>query len=174
MSRTAQTDNRGTCSCWQLEHQRVRLFLERSQLFHHRKGGYSNCIYRYAFLHLYGTDTCSRNCLVLCDEDESEYGSFENQILISCTNTAIQKRNFPFTFQEITKKPSTVWGWKKLWWVLIYFEYFCMSGMYARRPCEFTQFRMYARWSWEFTQFIHSRRSCEFTQFIPSVSVKSY
>jgi len=67
-----------------------------------------HCIYQYAFLHLYGTDTCSRNRLVLCDEDESEYGPFEIQILISCTNTAIQKRNFPFTFQEITKKPSTV------------------------------------------------------------------
>ena len=26
-------------SCWQLEHQRVSLFLEISRLFHHRKGG---------------------------------------------------------------------------------------------------------------------------------------
>ena len=44
-----------------------------------------HCIYRYAFIHLYGTDTCSRNCLVLCDEDESEYGPFENQILTNKT-----------------------------------------------------------------------------------------
>jgi hypothetical protein len=44
-----------------------------------------HCIYRYAFIHLYGTDTCSRNRLVLCDEDESEYGPFENQILTNKT-----------------------------------------------------------------------------------------
>ena len=32
-----------------------------------------------------GTDTCSHNRLFLCDEDESEYGPFENQILTNKT-----------------------------------------------------------------------------------------
>ena len=44
-----------------------------------------HCIYRYAFIHLCGTDTCSHNRLVLCDKDESEYGPFENQILTNKT-----------------------------------------------------------------------------------------
>ena len=44
-----------------------------------------HCIYWYAFIHLYGVDTCSHNCLVLCDEDKSEYGPFENQIVTNNT-----------------------------------------------------------------------------------------
>ena len=39
-----------------------------------------HCIYQHAFLALYGRETCSRNRLSLCDEDDSEYGPFENCI----------------------------------------------------------------------------------------------
>jgi len=39
-----------------------------------------HCIYQLAFIALYGAETCSRNCLALCDEDNSEYGPFENCI----------------------------------------------------------------------------------------------
>jgi len=38
------------------------------------------CIYRYAFIALFGSETCSRNRLALFDEDNAEYGPFENCI----------------------------------------------------------------------------------------------
>ena len=34
-------------------------------------------IYQHAFPHLYSSEVCSRNRLVLTDEDEAEYRSFE-------------------------------------------------------------------------------------------------
>jgi hypothetical protein len=37
---------------------------EQSWVFH--------AIYQYAFPHLYSSEVCSRNCLVLTDEDETE------------------------------------------------------------------------------------------------------
>ena len=42
---------------------------EQSWVFH--------AIYQYAFPHLYSSEVCSRNCLVLTDKDEAEYKSFE-------------------------------------------------------------------------------------------------
>jgi hypothetical protein len=44
-----------------------------------------HCIYWYAFIHLHGVNTCSHNCLVLCDEYESEYGPIENHIVTNNT-----------------------------------------------------------------------------------------
>ena len=38
------------------------------------------CIYRYAFIALFGSNTCSRNRLALFDEDNAEYGPFQNCI----------------------------------------------------------------------------------------------
>ena len=45
---------------------------EQSWVFH--------AIYQYAFPHLYSSEVCSRNRLVLTDEDEAEYRSFESVI----------------------------------------------------------------------------------------------
>ena len=45
---------------------------EQSWVFH--------AIYQYAFPHLYSSEVCSRNRLVLTDEDEAEYKSFESLI----------------------------------------------------------------------------------------------
>lgn len=38
------------------------------------------CIYRYAFVALFGSITCSRNRLALFDEDNAEYGPFDHCI----------------------------------------------------------------------------------------------
>jgi hypothetical protein len=39
-----------------------------------------HAIYQYAFPHLYSSEVCSRNRLMLTDEDEAEYRSFESVI----------------------------------------------------------------------------------------------
>ncbi len=39
-----------------------------------------HAIFRIAFLQLYGTGICSMNCLVLTDEEDAEYWSFEELI----------------------------------------------------------------------------------------------
>jgi hypothetical protein len=44
-----------------------------------------HCIYLYAFIYLNGVNTCSCNCLVLCNKDKLEYGPFENRILTNHT-----------------------------------------------------------------------------------------
>jgi len=43
-----------------------------------------HAIYCLAFLSLYGEHICSLNRLVLTDEEDAEYGSFENLIVINC------------------------------------------------------------------------------------------
>ncbi len=43
-----------------------------------------------AFLELYGDEVCSMNCLVMTDEEDAEYGSFESLI---ATNEKFKKSN---------------------------------------------------------------------------------
>jgi hypothetical protein len=42
-----------------------------------------HAIFRLAFLELYGDEVCSMNCLVLTDEEDAEYRSFESLIAIN-------------------------------------------------------------------------------------------
>jgi len=49
-----------------------------------------HAIFRLAFLELYGDEVCSMNCLVLTDEEDAEYGSFESLI---ATNVKFKKSN---------------------------------------------------------------------------------
>ncbi len=42
-----------------------------------------HALYQHAFPHLYSSEVCSRNRLVLTDEDEAEYRSFEDLIQIT-------------------------------------------------------------------------------------------
>ncbi len=42
-----------------------------------------HAIYQLAFLELYFNEVCSRNCVVITDEDEAEYQSFESVIGMS-------------------------------------------------------------------------------------------
>ena len=172
MSRTAQTDNGGTCSCCQLEHQLVRLFLEISRLFHHRKGGFSTA--------LYGTDTCSRNRLVLCDEDESEYGPFENQILTnktfkdSCLMLCIfhaltqpfKKAVFPLLPRRSPKSPILSEVGKS------YGEFYFILSTSVFPGCMLDGHVN----SHNSRCMLDGRvnRLCEFAQFTPSISVNSY
>jgi hypothetical protein len=48
-----------------------------SQLFLHRKSEQFHAIFCLAFLELYGDEVCSMNRLVLTDEEDAEYRSFE-------------------------------------------------------------------------------------------------
>lgn len=87
------------------------------------------CIYQLAFIALYGELTCSRNRLSLCDEDDSEYGPFENciatvpqfklTILMLCVFHAVwqpfKKEVFPFLPRKSKGSPilsdtGKVWG----------------------------------------------------------------
>ena len=47
-----------------------------------------HAIFRLAFLELYGDKVCSMNCLVLTDEEDAEYRSFESLI---ATNVKFKK-----------------------------------------------------------------------------------
>ena len=49
-----------------------------------------HAIFRLAFLELYGDEVCSMNRLVLTDEEDAEYGSFESLI---ATNVKFKKSN---------------------------------------------------------------------------------
>jgi hypothetical protein len=42
-----------------------------------------HALYQHAFPHLYSSEVCSRNRLVLTDEDEAEYRSFEDLIQVT-------------------------------------------------------------------------------------------
>ena len=64
---------------------------EQSWVFH--------AIYQYAFPHLYSSEVCSRNRLVLTDEDEAEYKSFE--ALIETTSDFKQSTVMLCTFHGI-------------------------------------------------------------------------
>jgi hypothetical protein len=64
---------------------------EQSWVFH--------AIYLYAFPHLYSSKVCSRNCLVLTDEDEAEYKSFE--ALIETTSDFKQSTVMLCTFHGV-------------------------------------------------------------------------
>jgi hypothetical protein len=56
-------------------------------------------IYQYAFPHLYSSEYCSRNCLVLTDKDEAEYRSFE--ALIKTTSDFEQSTVMLCTFHGV-------------------------------------------------------------------------
>ena len=64
---------------------------EQSWVFH--------AIYQYAFPHLYSSEVCSRNRLVLTDEDEAEYKSFES--LIEMTSDFKQSTVMLCTFHGV-------------------------------------------------------------------------
>jgi hypothetical protein len=49
-----------------------------------------HAIYQYAFLHLYSSEVCSQNRLILTDKDTSQYKPFES--LISTTNVFNQSK----------------------------------------------------------------------------------
>jgi hypothetical protein len=81
------------------------------------------CMYRYAFIALFGGTTCSRNRLALFDEDNAEFGPFQN-----CINSLPEYKNskvmlcvfhavwMPFKkdlFPEITKTFSNSHGLTK-------------------------------------------------------------
>ena len=57
-------------------------------------------IYQHTFPHLYSSKVCSRNCLVLTDEDEAEYRSFEasRRIYSLCWKTVIVARSMVIFF----------------------------------------------------------------------------
>ncbi len=67
------------------------IFSEQSWVFH--------AIYQYAFPHLYSSKVCSRICLVLIDEDEAEYKSFE--ALIETTSDFKQSTVMLCTFHGV-------------------------------------------------------------------------
>ena len=56
-------------------------------------------IYQHAFPHMYSSKVCSRNCLVLTDEDEAEYASFE--ALIETTSDFKQSTVMLCTFHGV-------------------------------------------------------------------------
>jgi hypothetical protein len=58
-----------------------------------------HAIYQHAFPHLYSSEVCSRNRLVLTDEDTSQFKPFES--LISTTNTFKLSKVMIFTFHGI-------------------------------------------------------------------------
>ena len=58
-----------------------------------------NAIYQHAFPHLYSSKVWSRNCLVLTDEDEAEYRSFE--ALIETTSDFKQSTVMLCTFRGV-------------------------------------------------------------------------
>jgi hypothetical protein len=64
---------------------------EQSWVFH--------AIYQYAFPHLYSSEVCSRNRLVLTDKDEAEYASFES--LIETTSDFKQSTVMLCTFHGV-------------------------------------------------------------------------
>ena len=64
---------------------------EQSWVFH--------AIYQYAFPHLYSSEVCSRNRLVLTDKDEAEYRSFE--ALIETTSDFKQSTVMLCTFHGV-------------------------------------------------------------------------
>jgi hypothetical protein len=64
---------------------------EQSWVFH--------AIYQYAFPHFYSSEVCSRNRLVLTDEDEAEYASFE--ALIKTTSDFKQSTVMLCTFHGV-------------------------------------------------------------------------
>ncbi len=58
-----------------------------------------HAIYQYAFSHLYSPEVCSRNRLVLTDEDEAKYRSFE--ALIKTTSDFKQSTVMLCTFHGV-------------------------------------------------------------------------
>ena len=58
-----------------------------------------HAIYQYAFPHLYSSEVCSRNRLVLTDKDEAEYRSFE--ALIETTSDFKQSTVMLCTFHGV-------------------------------------------------------------------------
>ena len=58
-------------------------------------------IYQHAFPHLYSSEVCSRNRLVLTDEDEAEYRSFE----------ALIEKKKNLNSQLVCFVPFMVFGW---------------------------------------------------------------
>jgi hypothetical protein len=56
-------------------------------------------IYQHAFPHLYSSEVCSRNCIVLTDEDKADYRSFE--ALIETTSDFKQSTVMRCTFHGV-------------------------------------------------------------------------
>ena len=98
-----------------------------------------HCIYQHAFLALYGPETCSRNRLSLCDEDNAEYGPFENCIatvdefknsrLMLCLFHAIWQVFKKEIFNLLPKKGKVLTSvgksWGELWKMTLH--YFCFQ-----------------------------------------------
>ena len=84
-----------------------------------------HCIYQHAFLALYGKVTCSRNRISLCDEDDAEYGPFENCIatvkefaktcLMLCLFHAIWQPFKKEIFPHLPKKGEKLTRTGKIW-----------------------------------------------------------
>ncbi len=76
-----------------------------------------HAIYRLAFLSLYGEHICSLNCLVITDEEDAEYCSFETLILthemflsstvMPCTFHAIWQPFKRDIYHSLSSKKST-------------------------------------------------------------------
>ena len=98
------------------------------------------CLYEIGFIALYGSVTCPRNCKTLCDEDDAEYGPFENAIatlpefeksqLMLCVFHAVwqpfKKEIFPY-LPKNTGKSKELTAIGEMWGKFIFLYHSCTS-----------------------------------------------